>query len=447
MQSAKKQFLAATATAAMLLIANSPARAQAGGQTGPPPSPGKWGRMAPLPEKSEEFTFADVNGKIYLFGGLPVGSSPPLGLVQEYDPATDQWTKKKNMPLATHHAAVAAYNGKLYLFGGQAQLQPGGPTQVPLDNTWEYDPANDSWKALAPMPTARTAAVAAAVGGKLYVLGGASVHPGQKIVSLGPTVPHRSLDVNEVYDPQTNKWETRMTMPTARNHADFRTRKPKRPAAPDSPGPGAAAPIAAENRIPRGGAAACSFRSRVRTQRKPGNKPGAGAHANVSHDGGHRTHAPAGAGKRADPARTYSSAPGDQRTTRGLDCATRGRPVVDRRGGSRSAPRPVALRCRDRPLLAPNNCNQPVRASRPAQPQSDLRRRVDHTPDVVSREGRRRRCRARAPPGTRHCWNAPAHRRHRLAGEFGRGERRLGREPHDRLRARCGQRGGCNDRP
>jgi N-acetylneuraminic acid mutarotase len=45
------------------------------------------------------------------------------------------------------------------------------------------------------------------------------VHPGQKIVSLGPTVPHRSLDVNEVYDPKTNKWETRMTMPTARNHA------------------------------------------------------------------------------------------------------------------------------------------------------------------------------------------------------------------------------------
>ena len=49
--------------------------------------PGKWGRMAPLPEKSEEFTFGDVNGKIYLFGGLPVnGTKPPLGLVQEYDP-------------------------------------------------------------------------------------------------------------------------------------------------------------------------------------------------------------------------------------------------------------------------------------------------------------------------------------------------------------------------
>jgi N-acetylneuraminic acid mutarotase len=214
-----QRMLAVIAIAAMFLIVNPNARGQAGGQQGPLPAPGKWGRLAPLAEKSEEFTFGDVNGKIYLFGGLPLGTKPPLGLVQEYDPATDKWTQKKNMPLATHHAAIAAYNGKLYLFGGQAQLQPGGPSQIPLDNVWEYDPANDSWKALAPMPTARTAAVAAEVGGKIYVFGGASVHPGQKIVSLGPTVPHRSLDVNEVYDPKTNKWETRTTMPTARNHA------------------------------------------------------------------------------------------------------------------------------------------------------------------------------------------------------------------------------------
>ena len=107
------------------------------------------------------------------------------------------------MPVATHHAAIAAYDGKLYLFGGQAQLEAGGPTQVPLSNTWEYDPANDSWKALAPMPTARTAAVAAEVGGKIYVLGGASVHPGQKIVSLGPAVPTRSLKTRMKTLPNT----------------------------------------------------------------------------------------------------------------------------------------------------------------------------------------------------------------------------------------------------
>lgn len=218
MSSAMQRICAVAAAAAALLLINPKAQAQAR-QAGPPPAPGKWGRLAPLPVKSEEFTFASVNGKIYLFGGLPVGNKSALGLVQEYDPASNRWTEKKKMPLAIHHAAAAAYDGKIYLFGGQAQLQPGGPTQIPIANTWAYDPVNDSWKALAPMPTARAAASAAAVAGKIYVIGGASVHPGQKIVSLGPTVPHRCLGTNEVYDPATNTWAERTSMPTPRNHA------------------------------------------------------------------------------------------------------------------------------------------------------------------------------------------------------------------------------------
>jgi N-acetylneuraminic acid mutarotase len=155
-----------------------------------------------------------------VLGGLPVGNNAkPKGLVWEYDIATDKWTKKKQMPLPAHHLAVTEYNGKIYVFGGGAQLEPGGPNWVPTNNAWEYDPANDSWKALAPMPTARGAAVAAVVNGKIYVIGGASVHPGQKIVGLSATVPHRALGTNEMYDPATNKWETRSPMPTSRNHA------------------------------------------------------------------------------------------------------------------------------------------------------------------------------------------------------------------------------------
>jgi N-acetylneuraminic acid mutarotase len=179
-----------------------------------------WTKGAPLPQKSEEFSFASANNKIYLFGGNPLGDEKaPPGLVQEYDPVTNHWAAKKNMPVGTHHLATVGYGGKLYLFGGAAQTQAGGPNQVPMGNAWEYDPAADSWKALAPLPTPRMAAVAAELDGKIYVLGGASVHPGAKITSLGPKVPHRSLNTNEMYDPLTNKWETRSAMPTPRNHA------------------------------------------------------------------------------------------------------------------------------------------------------------------------------------------------------------------------------------
>ena len=86
--------------------------------------------------------------------------------------------------------------------GGAVQPVAGGPNQFPTSNAWEYDPAADSWKSLAPMPTSRMAASAAEVGGKIYVIGGASVHPGHKLVSLSPSVPHRALDTNEAYDPR-----------------------------------------------------------------------------------------------------------------------------------------------------------------------------------------------------------------------------------------------------
>src|SRR5262245_46114633 len=139
---------------------------------------GRWVRLAPVPEMNEERNGAVANGKLYLFGGNPVGmTGTPPGAVWEYDAAGDKWTKKKNMPLAAHHVAVAENGGKIYVFGGGVQKQAGASAWVPVNNAWEYDPAADSWKALAAMPTARLAAVAIAVGGKIYVMGGAGNFP------------------------------------------------------------------------------------------------------------------------------------------------------------------------------------------------------------------------------------------------------------------------------
>lgn len=106
-----------------------------------------------------------------------------------------------------------------YAFGGFVPPQSGPPAWVPINNAWEYDPAHDSWKALAAMPSARGSAVAATVNGKIYVIGGAAMHPGSKEAALYPTRPHRSVGTVEEYDPKTNSWSERSSMPTARNHA------------------------------------------------------------------------------------------------------------------------------------------------------------------------------------------------------------------------------------
>ncbi len=93
-------------------------------------------------------------GKLYVIGGW--GGGKARGANYEYDPATDKWTKKKSMPRPAHHAALASYNGKIYVCGGfvapEKSPVPIGAAWEPIDNVWEYDPAADSWKALAPLP-------------------------------------------------------------------------------------------------------------------------------------------------------------------------------------------------------------------------------------------------------------------------------------------------------
>jgi N-acetylneuraminic acid mutarotase len=178
---------------------------------------GKWERKAPFPEPSEEVLGAGAGGKMYVFAGLaPVWKAK--GLVFEYDPASDKWTEKKKMALPSHHVAFAEYQGKIYAFGGFVPPQSGPPAWVPIDNAWQYDPATDEWKALAPMPTKRGAAAAAVVDGKVYVVGGATTPAGIDEPAVLPTRPHLAVGTVEEYDIATNTWRQRRPMPTARNH-------------------------------------------------------------------------------------------------------------------------------------------------------------------------------------------------------------------------------------
>jgi N-acetylneuraminic acid mutarotase len=181
------------------------------------PPQGKWIRLAALPRAVGELLGVAVNGKLVASQGLLPGFKP-AGLVYEYDPAGDAWKEKKQMPHPVHHAAVTALNGKMYLFGGFDLPASGPPGWNPVNDAWEYDPAADTWKALAPMPTTRGGSVAAVVGGKIYVIGGAGPVPGAGSPTIRPRQPQQSLSTVEEYDPATNKWRARAAMPTACNH-------------------------------------------------------------------------------------------------------------------------------------------------------------------------------------------------------------------------------------
>jgi N-acetylneuraminic acid mutarotase len=180
--------------------------------------PAAWSDAAPLPEPIGEIVGANIAGKLYVLSGLDDKTYGPDGVVWEYDPAGKAWTAKKKMPAPAHHIMTAALDGKLYVFGGFKL-----PTTVrawqPTNGAWAYDPSSDSWKELAPMPTPRGAGQAVAVGGKIYVIGGAnSNQPGHLDAPLMPRDAQTVVGTVEAYDPAINTWESRAPMPTPRNH-------------------------------------------------------------------------------------------------------------------------------------------------------------------------------------------------------------------------------------
>jgi len=96
--------------------------------------------------------------------------------------AENTWTTKAPMPQAERGVRAAAVNGKIYVIGGSINYQ--------------YDPETDNWVEKTPMPTPRTYFGIAAFQNKIYTLGGRT-----------------GMGVNEVYDPATDTWETKESMP------------------------------------------------------------------------------------------------------------------------------------------------------------------------------------------------------------------------------------------
>ncbi|MBI3646088.1 MAG: hypothetical protein HY233_09015, partial [Acidobacteriales bacterium] len=166
------------------------------------PASNTWAIKAPIPTNRAIASAGVIDGKLYVVGGC-INSDCRVGvtnILQVYDPATDTWTTKASMPTARAAMATGVIAGQLYVAGGFQACY--GP--CPMVNTLEvYDPATNIWTSKASMPTTRSHMDGAVIDGKLYVVGG-STDGGNAIATL------------EVYDPSTDAWTTNAPMPTAR---------------------------------------------------------------------------------------------------------------------------------------------------------------------------------------------------------------------------------------
>jgi N-acetylneuraminic acid mutarotase len=143
-------------------------------------------------------TAASPDQMVYAIGGL---FSIALANNEAYDPSTNSWSTRAPMPTARYSLVTVTWtDGSIYAIGG---VDSNGFTD---GNVERYDPTTDSWTERAPMPTKRSG-MGAAVGpdGLIYVFGGSP--------SVGSGT---ALSTVEAYNPATDTWSSRASMPTAR---------------------------------------------------------------------------------------------------------------------------------------------------------------------------------------------------------------------------------------
>lgn len=188
-----------------------------GAERSPGTVPARWESRAPVPDARTEVSVSTDDSLVYLIGGYGRGegrrpSAPRAMLV--YDPAVDRWTTAGEIPEGLNHASLAAVGGKLYIIGGFRGSSSSATGAVRI-----YDPAQRTWRDGASMPTPRGALAVAVLDGKIHAIGGnAAGGVDLEPHHHGAAAEDRSVGTHEVYDPALDIWTRLEPMLTARNH-------------------------------------------------------------------------------------------------------------------------------------------------------------------------------------------------------------------------------------
>ena len=160
------------------------------------PATNTWTSMAPMPQAASSSTavYYPPTNKIYVFGGDDSISGVNYNITRIYDIASNAWTTGANMP-DVHSFAAGGYipaTGKIYIISG---YNTGGITGA-QPNTWQYDPATNTWTdltATAPFPHPAGGFAYGVINNKLYIAGGRDA-------------ANMIINLTWAYDPVTNTY-------------------------------------------------------------------------------------------------------------------------------------------------------------------------------------------------------------------------------------------------
>jgi hypothetical protein len=120
----------------------------------------QWSVRQPMPQAQADMAVAVHGGLVYLFGGSHEGQQDVL----IYDPAADSWRSGAQIPTPVIRGTAAVLNDAIYLFGGQSE------TEVVPHFAYRYDPTGDHWESIADMPLAGAAMSSTVVGDRIWLV-------------------------------------------------------------------------------------------------------------------------------------------------------------------------------------------------------------------------------------------------------------------------------------
>jgi N-acetylneuraminic acid mutarotase len=189
--------LAVAAFAALLLVGIAVAAAilattGRGGTT----TAGGWSFAPSMPHRRSYTASAQIGGKIYVATGMVGNTGRPLDLLERFDPVTATWASLPPAPASFSAAAGAALGNRLYVIGGNGAA---GDKSADGRQVYVYDVVTRHWSRKASLPAVRTNLAAVALGGKIYAVGGLD--------------PFHATNTLFVYDPARNRWSRAKTVP------------------------------------------------------------------------------------------------------------------------------------------------------------------------------------------------------------------------------------------
>ena len=130
-------------------------------------------------------------------------NNQPVNTNEMYNPQTNLWTTVTPMPTSRSGFAITVYQNKIYCIGGTVGT---GVSMGYVGNNEMYDPVSNTWETKTSMPTPRADLCANLVNDEIYLIGG------KKYSSVTPF--YNETNINEVYNPANDSWTTKTAIPT-----------------------------------------------------------------------------------------------------------------------------------------------------------------------------------------------------------------------------------------